>query len=93
MRTAAKTVAKKPDFLVADYGSIVALSPMSAAANQAVADGVIAYEEWQMMGGSIMVDHRLADDSHRKPPGGRVCRRQRVSPSRRSESCERSKCL
>ncbi len=50
------------DFLVADYGSMVALTPISADANKACDVGVIAYEPWQLMGGSIMVDHRMADD-------------------------------
>ena len=50
------------DFLVADHGSIVALTPMSEAANTAVADGLISYESWQLMGASIMVEHRIADD-------------------------------
>ena len=51
----------EPDFLIADYGSIVAVTPMSADANKAVDAGLIDYEEWQLMGGSIMVDHRAAD--------------------------------
>ncbi len=51
----------EPDFLIADYGGIVAVTPMSADANKAVDAGVIDYEEWQLMGCSIMVDHRAAD--------------------------------
>ena len=51
----------EPDFLIADYGSIVAVTPMSADANKAVDAGIIDYEEWQLMGCSIMVDHRAAD--------------------------------
>jgi len=51
----------EPDFLIADYGSIVAVTPMSADANKAVDAGLIAYEEWQLMGCSIMVDHGAAD--------------------------------
>ena len=50
-----------PDFLIADYGSIVAVTPMSANANKAVDAGLIDYEEWQLIGCSIMVDHRAAD--------------------------------
>ncbi len=50
------------DFLVANYGSMVALSPMSAKANKACEEGKIDFEEWQVLGGSIMVDHRMADD-------------------------------
>ena len=50
------------DFLVANYGSIVALSPMTAKAREACGDGTIAFEDWQVMGGSIMVDHRMAVD-------------------------------
>jgi hypothetical protein len=51
------------DFLVAKMpGGIVALTPISADANKACAAGIIDYEEWQVIGGSIMVDPRLADD-------------------------------
>jgi hypothetical protein len=50
------------DFWIANLGGMVALSPMSAKANQAVADGKIDFEDWQVMGGSIMVDHRMAAD-------------------------------
>lgn len=50
-----------PDFLVENYGSIVAVTPMSADANKAVDAGLIDYEEWQLMGASIMVDHRCAE--------------------------------
>ena len=50
------------DFWVANYGSMVALTPMSADANKAVDAGLIAYEDWQVSGGSIMVDHRMASD-------------------------------
>jgi triosephosphate isomerase len=50
------------DFLVANYGSMMAITPISADANKACDTGVIAYEPWQLMGGSIMVDHRMADD-------------------------------
>ena len=50
------------DFLIANYGSMIALTPISADANKACDVGVIAFEEWQVIGGSIMVDHRVADD-------------------------------
>ncbi len=51
------------DFLVAQMpGGIVAITPISANANKACAAGIIDYEEWQVIGGSIMVDPRLADD-------------------------------
>ena len=50
------------DFLVADYGSIIALSPMTAKARGACGDGTIAFEDWQVKGGAIMVDHRMAND-------------------------------
>jgi len=50
------------DFLVANYGSMMAITPISADANKACDTGVIAYEPWQLTGGSIMVDHRMADD-------------------------------
>ena len=50
------------DFLVANYGSMIALSPVTAKAREACGDGTLAFEDWQMMGGSIMVDHRMAID-------------------------------
>lgn len=50
------------DFLVADLGSMVALTPMTPKAREACEDGTISFEDWQVMGGSIMVDHRLASD-------------------------------
>lgn len=50
------------DFLVGNCGSMVALSPMTAKAREACGDGTIVFEDWQMMGGSIMVDHRMAED-------------------------------
>ena len=50
------------DFWIANLGGMVALSPVSAKANQAVADGKIDFEKWRVMGGSIMVDHRMAAD-------------------------------
>lgn len=59
MTTSAKAEA---DFLVANYGSIVAITPISADANKACDVGVIDYEEWQLLGGSIMVDRRMAQD-------------------------------
>jgi hypothetical protein len=55
------------DFLVGEMvGGMVALTPISADANKACDVGVIAYEEWQVIGGSIMVDHRMADDLIRR---------------------------
>ncbi len=50
------------DFLVAHHGSMVAVTPISADANKAVDAGLIEYEEWQLQGATIMVDHRMADD-------------------------------
>ena len=51
------------DFLVAEMvGGMVALTPISADASKACDVGVIDYEEWQVIGGSIMVDHRMVDD-------------------------------
>ena len=56
----------EPDFLVAHCGSMVAVTPISADANKAVDVGLIEYEEWQLQGATIMVDHRMADDlTHR----------------------------
>jgi hypothetical protein len=50
------------DFLVGNLGSIVAVTPISADANKAVDAGLIDYDDWQMVGGSIMVDCRMAGD-------------------------------
>ncbi len=50
------------DFLIANYGSMIALSPMTAKARGACGDGTIAFEDWQVIGGAIMVEHRVADD-------------------------------
>ncbi len=50
------------DFLIANYGSMIALSPMTAKARGACGNGTIAFEDWQVIGGAIMVDHRMADD-------------------------------
>ncbi|MGD0899458.1 MAG: hypothetical protein ABR915_16605 [Thermoguttaceae bacterium] len=56
-------VKDEADFWVATMpGGMVALTPISADANKACDVGVIDYEEWQVMGGSIMIDHRMADD-------------------------------
>ena len=52
----------KPDFTFARVSGMVALTPMSADANKAVDAGLISYEDWQLMGGSIMVDHRMFSD-------------------------------
>ena len=52
----------EPDFTFANQGSMMAITPMSAKANEACDTGVIAYESWQVMGGSIMVDLRMAED-------------------------------
>jgi hypothetical protein len=41
---------------------MVALTPISADAAKACDVGVINYEEWQVIGGSIMVDPRMASD-------------------------------
>lgn len=58
----ANTAKDETDFLVANLGSMVALTPISADANKACDVGVIDYEEWQVIGGSIMVDPRMASD-------------------------------
>ena len=50
------------DFLIANHGSMIALTPISADANKACDVGVIDFEGWQVIGGSIMVEHRVADD-------------------------------
>ena len=56
------TVPEIPDFIIATLGSMVALTPISADANKACDAGVIAYEDWQIMGGSIMVERSCAAD-------------------------------
>jgi hypothetical protein len=50
------------DFTTANLGSLIAITPLSARANAMVDNGDIAFESWQMMGGSIMVDHRYGLD-------------------------------
>ncbi len=50
------------DFLVGDYGGMWSLTPMTHTAREACEDGTIAIESWQMLGGSVMVDHRMASD-------------------------------
>jgi hypothetical protein len=50
------------DFTIANLGSIVALTPMTAKAREACEDGTIVFEDWQVMGGSIMVERRCAAD-------------------------------
>ena len=46
------------DFLIANLGGLIAITPISPEAK----DVCIGFESWQMMGGSIMVDHRMAPD-------------------------------
>ena len=46
------------DFLIANLGGLIALTPISHEAREVC----IGFEPWQMMGGSIMVDHRMAPD-------------------------------
>ena len=50
------------DFTIAKFGNMVAVTPISADANKAIDAGLITYEDWQVMGGSIMVDHRCSID-------------------------------
>ena len=50
------------DFTIANLGSIVAFTPLTAKAREACEDGTIVFEDWQVMGGSIMVEHRCAAD-------------------------------
>ena len=50
------------DFLVGECGGMRSFSPMTQAAREACEDGTIAIEPWQMLGGSVMVDHRMASD-------------------------------
>ncbi len=49
-----------PDFTIANYGGITALTPMSVKANDAIAKGLISFENWQVRAGSIFIDHRIA---------------------------------
>jgi hypothetical protein len=53
---------KYTDFTFVNQGGMVALTPMSADANKAVDSGLIAWDVWQLVGGSIMVDHRMFSD-------------------------------
>ena len=50
------------DFMFANCGGMVALTPISSEAREACEDGTIGFESWQMLGGSLMVDHRMAPD-------------------------------
>ena len=52
----------EPDFTTASHSNMVALTPMSAKANQAVAQGVIDFQNWQTYAGSILVDRHMAAD-------------------------------
>ena len=56
------TAKDEVDFVTANLGGMVAITPISADANIACDAGVIDYEEWQAIGGSIMVDPRMASD-------------------------------
>ena len=50
------------DFMFANCGGMVALTQFPPKRRIACEDGAIGFESWQMMGGSIMVDHRMAPD-------------------------------
>ena len=50
------------DFTTANCGNMLALTPMSAKANQAVAEGLIDFQDWQVRGGSILIDLHMAGD-------------------------------
>jgi hypothetical protein len=52
----------EPDFTTASHSNMVALTPMSAKANQAVAQGVIDFQNWQTYAGSILIDRHMAGD-------------------------------
>jgi hypothetical protein len=52
----------EPDFTTASYSNMVALTPMSVKANQAVAQGLIDFQKWQVTAGSILIDRHLAGD-------------------------------
>ena len=52
----------EPDFTIAHYGNVVAITPMSAKANEAVAQGAFSFERWRVGAGSIFVDRRTADE-------------------------------
>ena len=49
------------DFQINDQGSIVGFTPLTEAA-QAFLDDNVEYEPWQIMGNTLWVDHRYADD-------------------------------
>ncbi len=50
------------DFLVGNLGCMVALTPRTPKAMEACGDGTIICEDWQMLGGPVMVDQRMAVD-------------------------------
>ena len=53
---------KNTDFMFANCGGMMALTPISPDARIACEDGTIGFESWQMLGGSTMVDHCMVSD-------------------------------
>ena len=52
----------KADFLITECGNMVGITYNSRKGRAAIAAGKIAFENWQVMGGQIMVDQRMAGD-------------------------------
>ena len=51
---------KKYDFEITRHGNIFAFCPMTAKAKKALEN--IQYEDWQMFGGSLMIDQHYAGE-------------------------------
>jgi hypothetical protein len=49
------------DVLVEDYGTITAITPMTKRARDWIGENV-DHEDWQIMGGSLMIEPRYADE-------------------------------
>ncbi len=49
------------DFLIADHGSIILITPVSEAARQWLDENVVS-EPWQWLDGALCAEHRFAGD-------------------------------
>lgn len=53
--------AQTPDITVNDQGTVVMFTPLTPKGEHWIQQNV-EFESWQMMGKSLCVDHRLAED-------------------------------
>jgi hypothetical protein len=51
----------KPDFIVANHGSVAVLTPLTSEASDWLSANV-SFEPWQLWGGGIALDSRFVDD-------------------------------